>query len=123
MMRLMTISVTSSVTATGSAATTAILWASCSSRGRFSSLLYTRTWCCLTMGLPVMRCMGGFDVGKAAVQVHGGGGFGQARVAGGYRFGDGGVFGCGGGEPLGVVGGKPADPDQVHPQARMAWVR
>ena len=37
MMRLMIISFTSSVTATSSAATTAILWASWSSRARFSS--------------------------------------------------------------------------------------
>ncbi len=39
MMRLITISVTSGVTGTGSAATSAIFQASCSWRGRFSSLL------------------------------------------------------------------------------------
>ncbi|MGX1163703.1 hypothetical protein RKD54_004693 [Pseudarthrobacter sp. SLBN-100] len=43
MIRLITISVTSGATSTGSAATTAILCANWSSRGRFSSLLYTRT--------------------------------------------------------------------------------
>ena len=40
--RLMIMSVTSCVTATGSAATSAIFQASCSSRGRLSSLRYIR---------------------------------------------------------------------------------
>src|SRR5687767_13965 len=64
-----------------------------------------------------MRCVGGFDVGKTAVQVHGGGRFGQARVSGGYCLGNGGVFGGGCGEAGGVVGGKPPDAHQVHAQA------
>ena len=38
-------------------------------------------------------------------------------IAGGDRFGNGGVLGGGGREPLRVVGGQPADPDQVHAQA------
>ena len=61
--------------------------------------------------------MGGFDVGKTAVQVKRGGGLGQPRVAGGDRLGDGGVLGGGGGEPCGVVGGQPADAHEVDAQA------
>ena len=51
------------------------------------------------------------------MQVQGGGGLGQPGVAGGDRFGDGGVLGGRGGEPLGVVGRQPADPDQMDAQA------
>ena len=41
----------------------------------------------------------------------------RSRVAGGDRLGDGGVLGGGGGQPGGVVGGQPADADQVDAQA------
>src|SRR6478752_876070 len=69
------------------------------------------------MVLLLVRCMRGFDVGKAAVQVKRGGGLGQPRVAGGDCLGDGGVLGGGGGEPGGVVGGQAADPHKVDAQA------
>ena len=61
-----------------------------------------------------MRC---FDVGKTAVQVERGRSLGQPRVAGSDRPGNRGVLGGGGGEPCGVVGGQPADPDEVDAEA------
>src|SRR6476469_221269 len=69
------------------------------------------------MVLPLLRCMGGFDVRKTAVQVKRGGGLGQARVAGGDRLVDGRVLGGGGSKPGGVVGGQPADAHEVDAQA------
>jgi hypothetical protein len=62
-------------------------------------------------------CVGCFDVGEASVQVDDGGRLGEPGVAGRDRLRDGGMLGGCGSEPAGIVGGKPADPDQVNAQA------
>ena len=64
-----------------------------------------------------MLWVGSFDVGKAAVQVQGGGCFGEPGVACGDGLGDGRVLDGGRVQSRCVIGCEAADPDQVDPQA------
>ena len=117
MIRLMTISVTSSVTVDRVGGDLGDLAGELVLAGQVLVALVDADVVFLTMVLLLRRCVGGFDVGKAAVQVERGGGLGQPGVAGGDRLGDGGVLGGGGAQPRGVVGGQPADAHQVDAQA------